>query len=95
MSSKAVDTIRAKVLSDITESPVAAGAPLSSQLWAPLFDFAALFATNTFLYFAFAPPVIVDLPPVTFLIITAILCLFEVLICKRLAFYAPLPTDSA
>ncbi len=95
MSSKAVDTIRARVPSEVAEFPTTAGAPLSSQLWAPLFDFFALFCITAFLYFVLAPPVIVDLPPFKFLTIAAILCLFEVLVCKRLAFYAPLPTESA
>jgi exopolysaccharide biosynthesis polyprenyl glycosylphosphotransferase len=95
MSSKAVETIRAKPLGE----PSLAEAGISSlplarvQLFAPILDFVALCCISALVYALASNASERALPQSEVLAFGFTLCLVQVLACKRFGLYAPLPVD--
>lgn len=95
MSSKAVETIRAKDLRSPINEVAASSLPLARfQLFAPFFDFLALLAISSVVYLVASSASERALPPAETLAFGLSFCLVQVLACKRLGLYASLPVES-
>jgi exopolysaccharide biosynthesis polyprenyl glycosylphosphotransferase len=95
MSTKAVQTIRAKGLREpLADAAVVPPPPARFQVFAPVIDFLTLFAISSVIYLVASNASERALPPAEILAFGLSFCLVQVLACKRLGLYASLPVES-
>ena len=94
MSTKAVQTIRVRGLSQAADSTSAGASQSALQSLAPVIDFCALVGITALVYLLTSTPSERALPGIEIVGFGLAFCITHILVCKRLGLYAPLPSES-